>query len=68
MAREVNMAKPAKHNKEWTTKDVASLREMYRKKVLHRVIAKELRRTLNAVESKAMELGISGRRRKAKKK
>jgi len=68
MAREVNMAKPAKHNKTWTLKDVASLREMYRKKVLHRVIAKELRRTLNAVESKAMELHISGRRRKAKKK
>ncbi len=62
------MAKPAKHNKEWTSKDVAALRDMYRKKVLHRVIAKQLKRTLNAVESKAMELGISGRRRKARKK
>jgi hypothetical protein len=35
---------------------------------LHRVIAKQLKRTLNAVESKAMELGISGRRKRAKKK
>ena len=62
------MAKPAKHNKAWTKQEVAKLREMYRKKTLHRVIAKELKRTLNAVESKAMELGISGRRKKAKKK
>lgn len=62
------MAKPAKHNKPWSNKEVATLREMYRKQVLHRVIAKQLRRTLNAVESKAMELGISGRRKKAKKK
>jgi hypothetical protein len=62
------MAKPAKHNKPWTKQEVAKLREMYRKKTLHRVIAKELKRTLNAVESKAMELGISGRRKRAKKK
>jgi hypothetical protein len=62
------MAKPAKHNKPWSTKEVATLREMYRKQVLHRVIAKQLKRTLNAVESKAMELGISGRRKRAKKK
>jgi len=62
------MAKPAKHNKEWTKQDVAVLKDLYRKKTLHRVIAKELKRTLNAVESKAMELGISGRRKKAKKK
>jgi hypothetical protein len=61
------MAKPAKHNKEWTKNDVTKLRAMYRRKVLHRVIAKELRRTLNAVESKAMELGLSSRRKKAKK-
>jgi hypothetical protein len=62
------MAKPAKHNKDWTAKDVALLKELYRKKTLHRVIAKELRRTLNAVESKAMELKLSGRRKKAKKR
>ncbi len=62
------MAKPAKHNKEWTENDVTKLRAMYRQKALHRVIAKELRRTLNAVESKAMELGLSSRRKKAKKK
>jgi hypothetical protein len=36
---------------------------MYRKKVLHRDIASRLKRTLNAVESKAMELGLSGKRR-----
>ena len=62
------MAKPAKHNKPWSAKEVATLRESYRKQVLHRVIAKQLKRTLNADESKAMELGISGRRKKAKKK
>jgi hypothetical protein len=61
------MAKPAKHNKPWTKPEVTKLREMYRKKTLHRVIAKELKRTLNAVESKAMELGISGRRKKAQR-
>jgi hypothetical protein len=62
------MAQPAKHNKAWSAKEVATLRDLYRKHVLHRVIAKQLKRTLNAVESKAMELGISGRRKKAKKK
>jgi hypothetical protein len=62
------MAKPAKHNKAWSSKEVATLRDLYRKRVLHREIAKQLKRTLNAVESKAMELGISGRRKKAKKK
>ncbi len=60
------MAKPAKHNQEWTKSEVTLLREMYRKKVLHREIAARLKRTLNAVESKAMELGISSRRKKAK--
>ena len=62
------MAKPAKHNKAWSSKEVATLRDLYRKQVLHRVIATQLKRTLNAVESKAMEIGISGRRKKAKKK
>jgi hypothetical protein len=62
------MAKPAKHNKAWSTKEVATLRDLYRKQVLHRTIAKQLKRTLNAVESKAMEIGISGKRRNAKKK
>lgn len=57
---------PAKHNREWTAKDVAALREMYRKKIVHRVIAKTMGRTLNAVESKATELHLA-RRRKAKK-
>lgn len=58
--------RPAKHNREWTAKDVAALREMYRKKVVHRVIAKEMGRTLNAVESKATELHLARRRRKSK--
>ena len=61
------MAQPAKHNKAWTKAEVTELRDMYRKKVLHRDIAKKLKRTLNAVESKAMELGISSRRKKARK-
>ena len=59
--------KPTKHNKSWTAKDMATLREMYRKKVVHRVIAKQMGRTLNAVESKATELGLARRRRKAKR-
>ncbi len=58
------MAKPGKHNREWSAKDVAFLKESYRKGTLHRVIAKELKRTLNAVESKATELGVKSRRRK----
>ena len=60
--------RPAKHNREWTAKDVTVLREMYRKKVVHRLIAKEMGRTLNAVESKATELGLATRKRKAKKR
>jgi hypothetical protein len=59
---------PTKHNKEWTSKDVAALREMYRKKVVHRAIAAKLGRTLNAVESKATELGLATRKSKAAKK
>lgn len=57
------MALPRKHNKPWTSQEVTQLKNLYRKKVLHRDIASKLRRTLNAVESKAIELGISGRRR-----
>ena len=59
--------RPTRHNREWSSKDVATLREMYRKKVVHRLIAKEMGRTLNAVESKATELHLARRRRKAKK-
>jgi hypothetical protein len=57
------MALPRKHNKTWTAHEVTQLKDMYRKKVLHRDIASRLKRTLNAVESKAMELGLSGKRR-----
>jgi hypothetical protein len=56
------MALPGKHNKPWTKQEVTQLKEMYRKKVLHRDIAARLKRTLNAIESKAIELGISGKR------
>jgi hypothetical protein len=58
------MAKPIKHNKEWGAKEIALLKEHYRKGTLHRDIAKMLKRTLNAVESKATELGIKSRRRR----
>lgn len=58
------MAQPRKHNKDWSANDLAFLKEQYRKGTLHREIAKELKRTLNAVESKASELGIKSRRRK----
>lgn len=57
------MAAPARHNQPWTKQDVALLRELYRKKVLHRVIAARLERTVNAVESKAMELRLSRRKK-----
>ncbi len=60
------MAQPGKHKKSWTSKDIAFLKENYRKGTLHRDIAKGLKRTLNAVESKATELGIVSRRRKKK--
>lgn len=60
--------RPVKHNREWTAKDVATLREMYRNKVVHRLIAKQMGRTLNAVESKATELHLATRKRKAKKR
>ena len=58
------MAKPSKHNKPWATQEVALLKEQYRKGTLHREIAAKLKRTLVAVESKAMELGLSSRRKK----
>jgi hypothetical protein len=58
------MAQPAKHKKSWMPQDIAFLKLHYRKGTLHRDIAKELRRTLNAVESKATELGLVSRRRK----
>jgi hypothetical protein len=58
------MAQPAKHNKSWTPQDITFLKAQYRKGALHREIAKGLRRTLNAVESKATELGLVSKRRK----
>jgi sorbitol-specific phosphotransferase system component IIA len=58
------MAQPAKHNRAWTPKDIADLKLHYRKGTLHREIAKGLKRTLNAVESKATELGLVSKRRK----
>jgi hypothetical protein len=60
------MAKPLKHGKPWSKKEIALLKEHYRKGTLHREIAAELRRTLVAVESKAMELGLSSQRKKKK--
>jgi hypothetical protein len=61
------MAQPAKHNKGWSAQEITILKESYRKGVLHREIAKQLKRTLNAVESKATELGVKSRRKRAKK-
>ena len=61
------MAKPAKHNKGWSKQEIVLLKESYRKGVLHREIAKLLKRTLNAVESKATELNLKSRRKKAAK-
>ncbi len=58
------MANPLKHNKSWTDKEIALLKEHYRKGTLHRDIAAKLKRTLNAIESKATELGLASRRRR----
>lgn len=55
-----------KHNQAWTKDDIAVLREMYRKHVVHREIAAKLKRTLVAVESKATELGLAQKRAKKK--
>lgn len=57
------MATPAKHNKPWGKDEVALLKKLYSKKVVHREIAKQLKRTIAAVESKAIELGISQKRK-----
>ena len=48
-----------KHTKPWTKEDVALLKKLYAKKVMHREIAAQLKRTLNAVESKATDLCLS---------
>jgi hypothetical protein len=53
------MPTPAKHAKSWSKEDVALLKKLYAKKVVHREIAAQLKRTLNAVESKAKDLGIT---------
>lgn len=58
------MPKPAKHNKAWSAQEIALLKEHYRKGTLHREIAKTLKRTINAIESKATELGLKSKRRK----
>ena len=53
------MAQPAKHNQTWSKPEVALLKKLYAKKVVHHEIAKQLNRTVNAVESKATELGLA---------
>ncbi len=55
------MATPKNHSTSWSKEDIALLKKLYAKKVLHRDIAAQLKRTLNAVESKATELGIAGK-------
>lgn len=57
------MAQPAKHNKAWSKQEITFLKESYRKGMLHREIAAKLKRTLNAVESKATELGLKSRKK-----
>ena len=53
------MAQPTKHKQAWTKEEVATLKKLYAKQVVHREIAKQLKRTIAAVESKAVELGIT---------
>ena len=52
----------------WTKQEIELLKEGYSKGVLHRDIAKLLKRTLNAVESKATKLRVASKHRSAKKK
>jgi len=61
---EVRMAELSRHGKPWTEKEIALLKEHYRKGTRHRDIAAKLKRTLIAVESKAAELGLVSRRGK----
>ncbi len=61
------MALPFRHKKSWSEREIDQLKEFYRKRVPHREIASKLRRTLNAIESKALELGISGRGKRKKR-
>ncbi len=53
------MRKPKRHFKEWTKNDVALLRKLYRKHVVHEQIAKQLGRTLDAIETKAVYEGLT---------
>lgn len=53
---------PAKHTKPWSKDDVTLLKKLYAKRVVHREIAKQLKRTVVAIESKAIELGITAKR------
>ncbi len=53
------MPTPKQHGQPWTKDDIARLKKLYAKKVLHREIATQLKRTLVAVESKATELGLT---------
>ena len=50
------------HNKPWTKADIAELRKSYHK-LLHRELATKLGRTLNSVESKATEIGITQKKK-----
>jgi hypothetical protein len=50
------------HGKPWTKPEIAELRKSYRK-VLHRELATKLDRTLNSVESKATELGLTQKKK-----
>ena len=50
------------HTKPWSKADIVELRKFYRK-MLHRELAGKLGRTLNSVESKATELGLTQKRK-----
>jgi hypothetical protein len=56
------MPSPAKHAKPWSKEDVALLKKLYAKKMVHREIAAQLKRTLNAVESKAKDLSLTSKK------
>lgn len=49
---------PNNHGKRWTTHDIAQLNQLAQGNTPTRVAALKLRRTPNAVQSKASELGI----------
>ena len=53
------LAKPSRHNKDWTSSEAHKLRELANQNTPTRVIGLKLGRSEDAVRSKGSELGVS---------